>query len=79
MRVPLDGYTYDVDYDTEGGGGGPSYSPMSGADSGDPLVVLILGVYHDEYGPALLSDDDIERVADYVTEHHEFDDAFEDL
>lgn len=39
----------EIEFETEGDGSGPTYSPMYGADSGDPLVVIILHAYDVEF------------------------------
>lgn len=75
------GMALDVDYDTEGDGSGPSYSPMRGADGGDPFIVLLTGVSYADLpaNTCLLSQAEDDAVAEYVTEHHEFDDGHDDI
>ncbi len=69
------GIKLEVEYETEGDGSGPSYSPLSGADSGDPLIVTVLNAHEaDTDVPVALTDAENEVVATYITEHHEFDD-----
>ncbi len=64
----------EVEYETEGDGSGPSYSPMTGADSGDPLIVIVLKAFRvDNNEEIKLSDSEAEKIAEYITEHHEFD------
>lgn len=69
------GVKLEADYETEGDGSGPSYSPMYGADGGDPLVILVEEVRYIEFDAVImLSDDELEHVAEYICENHEFDD-----
>lgn len=74
VKDNANGLSYEVDYETEGDGSGPFYSPMHGADSGDPLVVLVLRAWHDEYGDVVLDADEEELMAEYICENHQFDD-----
>lgn len=79
MMVVHNGIELDVDYDTEGDGSGPSYSPMYGADGGDPLIVIFLEARRIDNGKVYaLRDDSIENICAYITEHHEFDDGREE-
>lgn len=68
------GLTYEVEYETEGDGSGPSYSPRFGADSGDPLIIMVLSAWHEEYGPVTFNTEQEELVAAFICENHVFDD-----
>lgn len=71
-----DGDLLEIEYETEGDGSGPSYSPMFGADSGDPLIVYVLNAWSDEYGDCVLSDEESELIAAFITENHEFEPSY---
>lgn len=71
----LDGWPVEVEYETEGDGSEPSYSPRFGADSGDPLIVFIVSVWSEEYGHVTLTQEEDDLLAADVCERHEFDDG----
>lgn len=66
------GIPLEVEFETEGDGGGPSYSPAYGADSGDPLVIIIRDAWSEEYGPATLNAQDDDEIVSDICANFEF-------
>ena len=72
--VTHNGRKLEVDFETEGDGSGPSYSPMYGADSGNPLIVMVNKVRDAEtMEEVALSDDELDMIAADITAHYEYE------
>lgn len=65
----------EVSFSTEGDGSGPSYSPMYGADSGDPLIIIVEDAFDIEMEMAIaLTQEEDEHAAETICANYEFDD-----
>lgn len=70
--VEFHGHKLYVEYEVEGSGHGPSYSPLNGAEGGDPFVVGIVKATDEETGEEVkLSDEDNDALADVILAMYE--------
>lgn len=72
-KVTFEGRKLEVEIDVTSWGSETSYSPMFGADGGDPVEFEIEAVWGEDGETVRLDEDAMARLHDHIAEHVEFE------